>query len=130
MSTTKKLLFSVTKSDCRWDYYRCPGPGGQHVNKVSSGVRCTHIKSGAVGQACDHRIQFKNKQLAFERMAKTKEFKQWHKMEVSRRTGQETLIQMEVDRQMKKIRVDVKDERGRWIDEKILKQDSLYESTR
>jgi peptide chain release factor 2 len=38
----KRLLFSVTKNDCDWDTFRSGGKGGQNVNKVESGVRCTH----------------------------------------------------------------------------------------
>ena len=54
---TKKLLFSVTAADCRFDYYRGSGKGGQKRNKTSSAVRCTHIASGAVGASDDTRSQ-------------------------------------------------------------------------
>jgi protein subunit release factor B len=111
----KKLLFSLTKNDFRWDYFRCPGKGGQKVNKTSSGVRCTHPPSSAVGQACDVRSQHLNKRLAFERMAKTKEFKQWHTIEVARKTGLLDQIAREVDRQMKDIKVDIKED-GIWVE--------------
>ena len=53
----RELLFSVTAKDCRFDYYRGSGAGGQHRNKTESAVRCTHLASGAVGQAEDHREQ-------------------------------------------------------------------------
>ena len=69
----KKLLFSVTAKDCRWDYYRGSGKGGQKRNKTSSAVRCTHTASGAVGKAEDTDSQVKNKKLAFTRMAKSNE---------------------------------------------------------
>lgn len=111
----KELLFSVTKEDCRWDYYRCPGKGGQKVNKTSSGVRCTHPPSGAVGQSCDERQQWQNKKLAFERMVNTKEFNQWHRMEVARRTGELDRINREVERQMRSVKVEVR-ENGVWVE--------------
>lgn len=113
MANKKELLFSVTKEDCRWDYFRCPGPGGQKVNKASSGVRCTHPPSGAVGQSCDERIQSLNKKIAFQRMAQTKEFQHWHEMEVARRTGQLARAEQEADKQMNNIRVEVR-ENGLW----------------
>lgn len=109
----KKLLFSVTKDDCRWDYYRCSGAGGQKVNKTSSGVRCTHHRSGAVGQSCDERSQHANKKLAFKRMAESKVFKQWHRMEVARQTGVLDEIERKIEREMKRIKVEVKED-GIW----------------
>lgn len=109
----KKLLFSVTKDDCRWDYYRCSGAGGQKVNKTSSGVRCTHHRSGAVGQSCDERSQHVNKKLAFKRMAESKVFKQWHRMEVARQTGVLDEIERKIEREMKRIKVEVKED-GIW----------------
>jgi len=121
----KKLLFTLTKSDFKWDYYRCPGKGGQKVNKTSSGVRCTHPPSKAVGQACDERSQHVNKRLAFERMAATKEFKQWHHLEVSRITGEQDRIEREVERQMKKIKVEIKKD-GKWSE--VDKNDPLTDA--
>lgn len=98
---TKELLFSVTKDDCRWDYYRGSGKGGQKKNKTSSAVRCTHIESGAVGQAEDTRSQLKNKQLAFERMAQTDKFVAWHKMKVAKMLGEEQKIHDAVENAMR-----------------------------
>ncbi len=83
----KELLFSVTAKDCRFDYFRGTGKGGQKRNKTSSGVRCTHMASGAVGISDDTRSQHDNKKIAFQRMAATKEFKAWHRMEVARLSG-------------------------------------------
>ncbi|WP_281273950.1 peptide chain release factor family protein [Maritalea myrionectae] len=104
----------MTAKDCRFDYYRGSGKGGQHRNKTDSAVRCTHIESGAVGKAEDNRSQHKNKQTAFRRMAETQRFKDWHKIETARRLGRYVGIDDEVDRQMKRIRVEVK-EGGKWV---------------
>jgi len=116
VTTDRQLLFSVTKDDCRWDYYRCPGHGGQKVNKTSSGVRCTHKASGAVGQSCDVRSQHANKRIAFERMVATKKFQKWHHLEVSRRTGELARIQEKVAHEMSKVRIEVHDENGCWVE--------------
>ena len=112
---TKQLLFSVTKDDCRWDYFRCPGNGGQKVNKTSSGVRCTHPPSGAVGQSCDIRSQHQNKKLAFERMANTEEFKTWHRLEVARRTGELAEVERKVTQELNNVKVEVKHD-GVWTE--------------
>jgi len=62
----KEILFSVTASDCRFDYYSGTGAGGQARNKSLSAVRCTHIASGAVGKSEEERSQKQNKITAFK----------------------------------------------------------------
>lgn len=111
----RELLFSLTKNDFKFDYFRCPGKGGQKVNKTSSGVRCTHPPSKAVGKSCDERSQSLNKRIAFERMCATKEFKRWHRLEVSRITGEQDRIEREVERQMRQVKLEVKED-GRWVE--------------
>lgn len=95
-----ELLFSVTEADCRWDYFRGSGKGGQKRNKTESGVRCTHVASGAVGQSDDTRSQHKNKRIAFLRMVETAAFKTWHKWEAARHTGELQRINDAVEKQM------------------------------
>lgn len=113
----KELLFSVTAKDCRWDYYRGSGAGGQHRNKTESAVRCTHIASGAVGQAEDDRSQHRNRRLAFARMARSDTFQRWARVEAARVTGKLARIEEWVNREMQvNIKVERKDEKGRWID--------------
>lgn len=109
----KELLFSVTAKDCEWKYTRGTGNGGQKKNKTNSAVHCMHRPSGAHGYAEDNRSQAHNRQLAFERMAKSREFEIWRQAEVRRRTGLQAQIEYEVDRQLKNIRVEVKSE-GVW----------------
>ena len=52
----------------RIDTYRASGPGGQHVNKTNSAIRITHEPSGVVVIAQDSSSQFRNKELAYERL--------------------------------------------------------------
>lgn len=82
------LLFSVTKKDLVRQTFRCPGKGGQNVNKVETGVRFIHPPSKAVGHSCTHRYQHRNEVEAFRRLVDTKEFKSWHRIECARRMGQ------------------------------------------
>jgi len=104
MSKEKKLLFSVTAKDCEFQTFCTGGNGGQNRNAKQNGVRCIHRESGAVAEHRDGRDQYRNKQEAFGKMAKTEKFKAWHKTEVARRTGQfkamEQAAEREVDRQM------------------------------
>jgi len=113
----KELLFTVTAKDCEWSYTRGTGKGGQKKNKTSSAVHCMHRPSGAHGYSEASRSQLDNKQTAFRKMAETKEFKHWQKMEAARRLGTLKNVEEEVERQMRNVKVEVKDENGRWVDE-------------
>jgi protein subunit release factor B len=114
----KELLFSVTAKDCDWDYMRGTGPGGQKRNKTESKVRCTHRESGAVGESDQTRSQHENRRIAFLKMSETKTFKTWHKIKCARLVGEQMSIEEIVEKQMHSgnIKVETKDEHGRWID--------------
>jgi protein subunit release factor B len=83
----KTRMFSITPADCRFDVFRGSGDGGQKRQKTSSGVRCTHDPSGAVGKATDAREQSQNRKNAFIRMTETPEFRAWMELEIDRRLG-------------------------------------------
>lgn len=119
----KQLLFSVTKNDFRIDTFRAGGKGGQNQNKTESGVRITHIESGAVGEARDNRDQFTNKGNAFKRCIESKKFKTWHKLKTSFmlqgiQDGQKEL-ERRVDEAMeaRNLKVEVKDINDKWTKE-------------
>lgn len=54
--------------DVKLESCRASGPGGQHVNKVETAVRGTHLPSGIQVLAMDSRSQLQNKQLCLERL--------------------------------------------------------------
>lgn len=83
MAKKKRLVFSVTAKDLRIDTFRSGGKGGQHQNKVNSGVRITHEASGAVGESREERDQLQNKKTAFIRMTETTEFQSWMSLQRS-----------------------------------------------
>ena len=112
----KELLFSVTAADCDWQYLRGTGPGGQKRNKTESKVRCVHRASGAVGESDLTRSQHENKRIAFVKMAESKEFKLWHKLETARRMGDQLTIDEKVDDAMNDANLKLEGRvNGRWV---------------
>lgn len=47
--------------ECDAVTFRAGGPGGQHVNKVETGVRLTHTPTGIVVVCREERSQYRNK---------------------------------------------------------------------
>ena len=109
-------LFSVTASDCEWDYLRGSGKGGQKKNKTSSAVRCTHRASGAVGYSEASRSQYDNREIAFKKMAQSPEMQRWLKIQTAKLTGEELKIKENVEHALneKFLLVEGKNEKGLW----------------
>ena len=80
---SRELLFSLTKNDFELQFFRAGGKGGQKQNKTSSACRIIHKASGAVGESREQRQQIANKQMAFNRLIQSKEFKIWHKLKAA-----------------------------------------------
>ena len=57
-------------AECRVDTFRSGGKGGQHQNKVESGVRLTHRPTGLVVTSRKHRSQHRNREDALERLSR------------------------------------------------------------
>ena len=53
---------------CRVDTFHSGGPGGQHQNKVESGIRLTHLPTGVVVVSRRHRSQHRNRREALGRL--------------------------------------------------------------
>ena len=57
------------EKECKMEFIKAGGPGGQHRNKRETGVRLFHPPSGLVVEAVERRSQAQNREVAFERLA-------------------------------------------------------------
>ncbi len=63
-STDREAL----ERDSDVEFFIASGPGGQHRNKVETGVRLTHRPSGIIVTATERRSQHANREAAFARL--------------------------------------------------------------
>lgn len=54
--------------DSEIEFFVASGPGGQHRNKVATGVRLRHRPSGIVVTATERRSQSANREMAYQRL--------------------------------------------------------------
>ena len=59
---------TLRDEDLRESFARSSGPGGQHVNKVSTAVTLTHLPTGLSVTVSDSRSQSMNRKIARERL--------------------------------------------------------------
>jgi protein subunit release factor B len=56
--------------DLEWHFFRASGPGGQHRNKVETGVRLVHLPTGLTASATERRSRLQNQKIALERLVR------------------------------------------------------------
>jgi len=66
---TSSKITPLREEDLRESFARSSGPGGQHVNKVSTAVTLTHLPTGLSVTVSDSRSQSMNRGIARERLA-------------------------------------------------------------
>lgn len=110
----KELLFSVTKDDLDIDWFSGTGCGGQYRNKHQNCCRIRHKDSGAIATGQSQRDRVSNLKEAMENLTKSPKFKAWVKVRVGEVTGEKADIEAKVDRAMRHLKFEVKDESGNW----------------
>lgn len=120
----KELLFSVTKNDLEVDWFSGTGCGGQYRNKHQNCCRIRHKDSGAIATGQSQRDRVSNLKEAMENLTKSPKFKAWVKVRVGEITGEKADIEAKVDRAMRHLKFEVKDELGNW---KEVSEDEIRE---
>lgn len=59
---------AYNEKEVRFETFRCGGKGGQHVNKVETGVRAVHIPTGLAAESREARSQHMNRGIALSRL--------------------------------------------------------------
>jgi len=112
---TKQPLVIITKKDFEVQTFRSGGKGGQHQNKVETGVRIIHKASEAIGESRSVKSQYRNKGLALRHLVASPKFKVWlahimHELDSGK------TIEQRIDEAMqeKNLKIETRDESGRW----------------
>ena len=121
----KELLFSVTKNDLEIDWFSGTGCGGQYRNKHQNCCRIRHKDSGAIATGQSQRDRVSNLKEAMENLVKSPKFKAWVKVRVGEITGEKADIEAKVDRAMRHLKFEVKDEAGNW---KEVQEDDIIDT--
>ena len=97
----KTKLFSVTKDDFEWQYFRGSGAGGQKKNKTSSACRCIHRPSGSVAESQEERSQQLNRKIAFSKCVNLPSFQSWLKITCAARAHGFSSIEKQINDMMR-----------------------------
>ena len=86
-----KLKFNFNRNEVDKQYIRSSGSGGQNVNRRSTCVQLTHLPTGIQVKCQDTRDQFKNEEIAWQRLEerlKSIEEEKWNQKKYQNRLDQ------------------------------------------
>ena len=113
---SRELLFSVTRNDLEVDWFSGTGCSGQYRNKHQNCCRIRHKDSGAIATGQSQRDRVSNLKEAMNKLVKTTAFQHWVKVKTSEVTGERAEIEEKVERAMRHLKFEVRDENGRWVE--------------
>lgn len=64
----EKKNIQVKDSDIKISFFKGSGAGGQHRNKVETGVRLVHVPTGIISEAVSERSQKQNREIAYNKL--------------------------------------------------------------
>lgn len=112
----KEKIFSVTADDFEVTWFSGTGAGGQYRNKHQNCCRLKHKETGIIGTGQSNRSQEANKKEAFMSVYNNPRFQSWLRLKISEALDTESIDDI-VDREMKNVKIEVRDERGNWVEE-------------
>ena len=110
----KELLFSITKNDFEVDWFSGTGCGGQYRNKHQNCCRIRHKDSGAIATGQSQRDRISNLREAMENLIRIPAFQSWVRQKTCEITGEQAEIEEKVEKTMKDLKFEIKDENGKW----------------
>ena len=109
----KEKIFSVTADDFEVTWFSGTGAGGQYRNKHQNCCRLKHKETGIIGTGQSNRSQEANKREAFMSVYDNPRFQSWLRLKISESLETESIDDI-VDREMKNVKIEVRDENGHW----------------
>lgn len=99
----KRILFSLTKKDFEFTFFKSSGGGGQHRNKNATAARCIHRPSMAIGEGKEEKSRSRNIKNAFNRCVNSNKFKAWMKLEIARKTGELSKTEKQIEKRVEEM---------------------------
>ena len=113
--SNRERIFSVGPDDFEITWFSGKGAGGQYRNRHQNCCRLKHKETGVIGTGQSNRDQKANRKEAFLSVYNNPRFQTWLRLKVSEALyAQDESIDDLVDRQIRDILIEVKDENGRW----------------
>ncbi len=98
----EKIDFEIKEEDLKVEVFRAGGPGGQHVNKVETAVRVTHLPTKITVSCQDEKSQSRNKEKALK-ILRSRLYQIMQEQEAEKR-GKERRTQIGAAKRAEKVR--------------------------
>lgn len=104
-------ISGLSKKDLIIQTFRCPGKGGQNVNKRDTGVRLIHKETNIRAECVEHRTQAENKKVAFWKLIErlSEHYNNEYEEQLEKKMAQE--VDNRTVRSYNECRAEVKDHR-------------------
>lgn len=113
----REKIFSLGPSDFEVTWFSGTGAGGQYRNHHCNCCRIKHKETGIIGTGQSNRNQEANKKEAFMSLYNNSSFQLWLKGKINEALYDKESIDDIVDREMKNIKIEVKNDEGKWVED-------------
>lgn len=113
----REKIFSLGPNDFEVTWFSGTGAGGQYRNHHCNCCRIKHKETGIIGTGQSNRNQEANKKEAFMSLYNNPSFQLWLKGKINEALYNTESIDDIVDREMKNIKIEVKNDEGKWVED-------------